>query len=159
MVLPQPRRRLEDVVAEQAPPVTSHEPDRLDDVVGDDVGDEVVEVDAYPAGLDALAAAPDLALELVGALEVDAEQVVAVGAGARAAAAGLDAEEVVEDGDDEVVVQVALALAADDERHDRQSLGVEVAEDLDAGLVPPGRDGALEEVVLPRGSSACRPPA
>src|SRR6478609_8603854 len=111
VVLPQTRRRLEDVVAEQAPTVTGHEPDRLDDVVGDDVGDEVVEVDAHPAGLDSLAAASDLALELVGALEVDAEQVVAVGAGARTAAAGLDAEEVVEDGHDEVVVQVALALA------------------------------------------------
>jgi hypothetical protein len=46
------------------------------------------------------------------------------------------------------VVQVALALRVDDERDDRQALGLEVAEDLDGGLVTPGRDRALEEVVL-----------
>ena len=73
----------------------------------------------------------DLALELVRALEVDAEQPVPVRAGARAAAAGLDAEQVVEQRDDEVVVQVAPARAAHHERHDREPLGVEVAEDLD----------------------------
>ena len=53
----------------------------------------------------------DLPLELVRPVQVDAEQPVAVRAGARAAAAGLDAEQVVEQRDDEVVVQVAPAAA------------------------------------------------
>ena len=89
--------------------------DQLDgahDVLEHRIADEVVEADPHPAGLDALAAAGDLALELVRALEVDAEQSVPVGPGARAAAPRLDAEEVVEDRDDEVVVQVAAARAA-----------------------------------------------
>src|SRR5690348_3540258 len=104
-------------------PSTSYAVFCLKKKIGDDVGDEVVEVDADPARLDALAPAGDLARELVRALEVDAEQVVAVGAGARAASAGLDAEEVVEDRDDEVVVQVATVVAVDDEGDDGQAFG------------------------------------
>ena len=45
-------------------------------------------------------------------VEVDAEQAVAVRPGARAAAARLDAEQVVEQRDDEVVVQVPLGRGA-----------------------------------------------
>ena len=61
-------------------------------------------------------------LELVGVLEVDAEQPVPVRAGAGAAAAGLDAEQVVEQRDHEVVVQVLAARRPDHERHDREPL-------------------------------------
>jgi len=52
--------------------------DRLHDVLEHLVADEVVEVDPHPAGLDALAAAGDLALELVAGLEIDPQQPVAV---------------------------------------------------------------------------------
>ncbi len=68
--------------------------------------------------------------------------------GARAAAAGLDPEQVVEQRHDEVVVQVATAWAAYDEGHDRQPVGVEVPEDLQVGVLPPRRDRALEKGVL-----------
>jgi hypothetical protein len=105
--VPQPRRHVEAVVAEHPPAVPGDEPDGLDDVGARRVADEVVEVDPHPAGLDALAAAGDLGLELVGAVEVDAEQPVPVGTGARAAAARLDPEQVVEQRHHEVVVQVA----------------------------------------------------
>ena len=128
-----------------------HEVDRLDDVLEDGLGDEVVERDARPAGLDALAPAThDLALVLVRALEVDAEQPVAVGAGARAAAAGLDPEQVVEQGDDVVVVQIAPRAPVDDERHDREPVGLEVAEDADVRVLRPALDGAAPEVLLVR---------
>src|SRR4051794_13470360 len=70
---------------------------------------------------------------------------MAVGAGARAAATGLDAEEVVEHGDDEVVVEVASGLGAHGEGHDREPFGREVAEDLDGRLLLPSLDGAAEE--------------
>ena len=78
-----------------------------DEVVEHRVGEEVVEVDPHPTGLDPLASRGDLAREAVGLVEVDAQELVSVRAGARAPAAGLDAEQVVEQGHDEVVVQVA----------------------------------------------------
>ena len=43
----------------------------LNEVLEDGLGDEVVEVDACPAGLDALAAVADFPLELVGSLDID----------------------------------------------------------------------------------------
>src|SRR4029077_14788761 len=103
---------------------------RVQDEFEDGLRDEVVEVDAHPARLDALAAAVDLALELVRPLDVDAEQAGAVGAGAGAAAARLDTEEVVEQGDDEVVVQVA-AVVPHHERDDGQPVEVRVAQDFE----------------------------
>ena len=72
---------------------------------------------------------------------------MAVRPGARAAAAGLDPEQVVEQRDHEVVVQVA-ALVADDERDDRQPLRVGAAEDLDRGVGRPARHRPPDEVVL-----------
>ena len=105
-----------------------------DDVVEHGLADEVVEVHPDPARLDPLAAARDLALEPVRGLDVDPEQPVAVRPGARAAAARLDPEQVVEHRDDEVVVEVP-PVVADRERHDRQPRQRRVAEDLDLGLV------------------------
>ncbi len=104
---------LEGVVAgAAASPSRRHEVDRVEDELEHRLADEVVEVDPDPAGLDALAAAGDLALELVRGLEVDPEQAVAVRARARAAAARLDPEQVVEQRDDEVVVEVAARRGA-----------------------------------------------
>ena len=79
-VTPQTGVGVEPVVAEEVMSVLRHEGDGADDVLEHLLGDEVVEVDPHPAGLDALAAGGDLALVLVGALDVDAEQPVAVGA-------------------------------------------------------------------------------
>jgi hypothetical protein len=78
---------------------------------------------------------------------VDAEQAVTVWAGARAAAAGLDAEQVVEQRHDEVVVQVPAAVA-DHERHDAQPPRVVVAEDLDLGPPRTSARPPLDERVL-----------
>ena len=83
-------------------------------------------------------------------LEVDAEQPVAVGTRARAAPSRLDAEDVVEQCDDEVVVQVTAARTAHDERHDRQALRIEVAQHLDGRVRVPCGDGAAEHVLLVR---------
>ena len=142
--------RVEGVVGQQSPALVCDEGHRLDDVAEDGLADEVVEVDPDPAGLDALAPRSDLALELVAAFQVDPEQPMAVRASARAAAPALDPEQVVEDRDDEVVVEVATLRPADDEGHDRQPLGVEVAQDLDAGVLVPGRHGPAQVVLLVR---------
>ena len=75
---------------------------------------------------------------------------MAVGARTRAAAAGLDPEQVVEQGYDIVVVQIAPGAPVDDERHDREPVGLEVAEDTDVRIPAPARDGAAPEVLLVR---------
>jgi hypothetical protein len=59
---------------------------------------------------------------------------MSVGPGARATAAGLDAEEIVQERHHEVVMQVAFAVA-DHERDDGEALGIEIAQDLDAGVL------------------------
>ena len=84
----------------------------------------------------------------MGPLLVDAKQPVSVRACARAAAAGLDPEQVVEQRDDEVVVQVPPARGAHDERHDRQPFRLQVAQDLDGRLLAPGTDGTPQAVLL-----------
>ncbi len=147
-VPPQAGRGLEAVVAEQPPAVAREHQHGLDEVVDDPVVDEVVEVHPHPAGLDALAAAGDLPFELVRTLEVDVQQPVAVGAGARTAAPRLDAEQVVEHGDDVVVVEVLPARRAHHEADDREPARVEVAEDLDAGLVLPRGHRPLQQGLL-----------
>ena len=75
---------------------------------------------------------------------------MAVRPGARATAPRLHAEQVVEHRDDEVVVQVAPARPAHHERHDRQPVRVEVAEDLDVRVGTPGLDRPPQEVLLVR---------
>lgn len=138
---------VEDVVGDEFPAVFGDEVDGLEDEGEDFFGDEVVEVDADPAGFDAFASADDFAFEFLGGGQVDAEEAVSVGSRAGAAAAGLDAEEVVQEGDDEVVVE-ELVVVFDHERHDREPPGVEVSEDSDVGVVTPAFDGALDEVVF-----------
>src|SRR5215510_1244229 len=83
---------------------------------------KLVEVDPYSAGFDAVAAMPDLVAVGVRVRGVDGQQPVAVRSGAGAAAAGLDAEQVVEQRDDKVVVQVPGAVP-DTERDDGQPVG------------------------------------
>jgi hypothetical protein len=72
-------------------------------------------------------------------LGVDPEQTMPVRPGAGASAPGLDAEQVVEQGDHEVVVEVAggaeMVLGGPDhERDDREPLGLGVAQDPDGGF-------------------------
>lgn len=122
--------------------------DGVDQVVAHGFGDEVVEVDADPAGFDAFPAARDLGAELQGPRVADAEQPVAVRPGARAAAARLHAEQVVEHGDDIVVVEELLAVP-DAQRHDRQPPRVAVAEDVDGGVAGPALQRAAPQPFLP----------
>ena len=137
-MLPPAGARVETVVRQQPPAVPGDEVHGGDDVVADGGRHHVVEGDPDPAVLDARTAAADL-LPLRPRLGGgDAEQPVRVRPGARAAAAGLDPEQVVEHGDHELVVQVAVAVP-DPEGHDGQSRGAAVAEDLQPRVVPPGR--------------------
>lgn len=104
-VLPQPGVRVEGVVGQEPMAVPGNQPHCVDEVVADSIGDEVVEVEPHPARLDPVAAEGNLVVVAVGVRGVDGEQPVSVRSGAGAAAAGLDAEQVVEQGDHEVVVQ------------------------------------------------------
>ena len=135
-VPPQAGARVEPVGRQQPVAVGGDQLDRGGDVASGGRGDEVVEVDPGPAGLDPVAAVPDLLAEGVRAGRADGQQPVPVRAGAGAAAAGLDAEQVIQQRDDEVVVQVPGAVA-DAEGDDRQPRGGAAAEDLDAGAVLP----------------------
>ena len=80
-------------------------------------------------------------------LGADAQQPVHVRPRARAAAARLDAEQIVQQRDDEVVVQVVVPVAHH-ERHDRQPLGAQVAQQAQVRVLLPGGDGALDEAAL-----------
>ncbi len=120
-----------------------HELDSLQHVGERRLADEVVEVHPHPAGLDAFAAGVDRRVEALAARQVDAQQPVPVGAGAGAAAPRLDAEEIVEQGHDEVVVQQPF-VAADDERHDRQPRRLQVPQHVQVGVRRPGGDGAFD---------------
>src|SRR5262249_3775611 len=145
-VAPEPRERVEAVFREEPPAVGRHHVDGGDDVFEDRLGDEVVEGDARPARLDPLAAAAYDPPVLVRALEADSEQAMPVRPRARAAATRLDPEEIVEQSDDVVVVEVAAGRRADDERDDREPVGLEVPEDVDVLVLPPPLDGAAPEV-------------
>ncbi len=111
-------------------------------------GDEVVEVDADPPRFDPLAPCQDLLLETVRGLVVYSEQPVPVGSGAGTTAAGLNSQEVIEHGDDEVVVEI-LGAVADHERNDRQPLGRRIAENGDIGSGAPEGDRTSDELILP----------
>src|SRR6266511_3637155 len=72
-----------------------------------------------------------------------------VGTGAGAATARLDAEQVVEQGHDVIVVQVAF-LGPDAEGDDRQAAGVGIAEDLDVRVGLPAIQRTAPEALLAR---------
>ncbi len=146
-VTPQTGRRLEGVAGEEGGSFCCDEANGIDDVVEGLVVDEVVEIDPDPAGLDALTAAGDLSFEGMRTVEVDPEEPVAVGSGARTTAPGLDAEEIVQDGNHEIVVEIPVA-ERDDERDDRQPFGIVAAEDLDVGRGVPRLDGSGDELFL-----------
>src|SRR5690606_13019460 len=90
------------VLGEQAPPQVGDQVRRFDQVLELLLGDEVVEVDPHPARLDNFTASGDLLLEPGAGGGVDTEKAVPVRTGARAPAPGLDAEQVVEHGHNEV---------------------------------------------------------
>ena len=147
-VSPQPPRGIEPVLRQQPPAIGRDELHGIEDVLEYRLADEVVEVDADPAGLDALAARQDLLLQPMGGREVDAQQPMTVGTGARAAAPRLDAEQVVEQRHHQVVMQVATAVA-DREADDRQAPGMPVTQDVDARHALPALDGPPDERPLP----------
>ena len=145
---PEPGGCVEPVVLDEPVPQIRDQLDGRDDVREHGLGDEVVEVHADPARLDPLAAPRDLGAQLLGLIEVDPQQTVPVRSGARAPAARLDAEQIVEDRHDQVVVQIHPAGSTDHETDDRQPFSVAVAEDLDVRVCAPGLDGAPHEVLL-----------
>ena len=147
-VVPPPAGAWVDVVVgEQPVPVAGDEVDGVDDVVTDAVGDEVVEVDPGPAGFDALRAVGELVTRRRRWGGVAAGQPVAVGARAGAAAVGLDAEQVVEQRDHEVVGQEP-AVVADPEGNDGQAARRGAAEQFDGGVGVPAGAGAPPEPFL-----------
>src|SRR3954451_628234 len=89
-VMPQSRHRVEPVVRQETRTETRDEQHGIDDVVSNLLVEEVREVHANPAGLDAFAPLGYLPLERMRALDVDAEQSMSVRTCARAAAARLD---------------------------------------------------------------------
>ena len=157
---PQAGARVETVVGQQPVPLRGQQVDRIRDVAGGGGGDEVIEVDARPAGLDPLAAVTDFLTQRMRTGGADREQPVTVGPRARASAAGLDAEQVIEQRDDEIVVQVQPVTMADAEGDDRQPgapggcRGSRSADDP-----PSGRAPAATAAPPGRRSGPCRWPA
>ncbi len=104
-VLPVAGVGVEAVVREQLPAVIGHEMDCLQDVTEGDVAHEVREAEPREGQLGADVTVVDLRVHACRPLVVDRIHAVDVGAGAEAAAARLDSEEVAEDRDDEVGVE------------------------------------------------------
>jgi len=73
-----------------------------------------------------------------------------VGSRARAPPSGLDAEQVVEQGHHEVVVQQPTVRGADPEREDRQACGRDRPEQLEVRVGPPGRQPFQPVPILQR---------
>lgn len=73
---------------------------------------------------------------------------MAVWAGAGAATAGLDSEEVIEDGNDKVVMQVPPRWPLHHEGHNREPLGLKVSENRDGWVGAPCCDGPTHEICL-----------
>ena len=147
-VVPEARAGIEAVQRQELPAFVREQVDGLDDVVEDGLADEVVEADAGEREGGAQAALPGLRVHRRRPGVVDRMHAMDVRAGAEAAAARLDPEQVAQHRDDEVRVQQP-ARVAEAERHDREPLALGVAEDLDVRVAPPGRERAACERVLP----------
>ena len=146
------------ILGKQFPAVLGEEVDGVDEVLGDGVGDEVVEAHPGPARLDSFASLGDLVLELVRPLDIDAEEAVAVRAGARATSARLDAEEVAQRCNDKVVMEVLAVWAIDHERQNRETIRAGVAKQLDRRVRRPCSDRPLAVRLLmqsDRGDADC----
>ena len=135
-VVPQPGRGIEPVPRQQLPALIRHEIHRIQDEGEHRLGQEIREVHADPAGLDALAPEGDLLLELARRGDVDAEQAMSVWTGARAAPARLDPEEIVQERHHEVVMQIAAPCRTTNDTIDSRGQVV-TAEHLDRRVRPP----------------------
>eukprot|EP00053_Salpingoeca_punica_P014469 m.131571 g.131571 ORF g.131571 m.131571 type:complete len:821 (-) comp16464_c2_seq1:87-2549(-) len=153
LVLPLARGGAEAVVRNHLPAKVCNHVQRLDDVVEHLLREKVVEVDARPARLGALHAFLNDKVHQLG-VYVQIEELVAVRTGARAAATGLDAKEVAEEGDDEGVVEHAL-LADHDKGENAEALELRVAEQDDVAVHGERLDGPLQEVVLELVDEVC----
>ena len=138
---------VEAVERQQLPALVREQVHRLDDVVEDRLADEVVEAHAREAERRAGAAEHGLRVHRRRPLRVDRIHAVDVRAGAEAAAARLDPEQVAEQRDDEVRVQHP-ARVADAERHDREPLERRVAEDAEVRVLAPRGERAAGEGAL-----------
>ena len=131
------------------------EVDGVDEVAALGLADEVGEGEPEEAELEGRGAARDLPLDRGGGLGVDAGQAVDVRRRAEAAAARLDAEEVVEERDDEVRVEhrarAPRQRVADCQRDDRDALEPGVAEHEEARVGRPGVERRTDEPVLELG--------
>jgi hypothetical protein len=141
--------QVEVVERQEAVALFGDERDGVADVVRLDVVHHVVQADPAPAGLDAAEALVDPLAVLLRLVVADAQQAMAVGSGAGAAGPRLDAEQVVQQRGDELRMQVAPARALQVERDDADApCGVGVAEDLDARVLAPAVEGAVQQFAL-----------
>src|SRR5690606_18262367 len=113
--------------------------DCLDQVIELFLGDEIVEVDSHPTRLDQFAASENLGLESRAGTGVDAEKTVPVRSGAGTASPGLDSEQVVEQGNHEVVMKEAVGPqvfgTGHQEGDDGKTVSIPVAEDPDPRIL------------------------
>jgi hypothetical protein len=121
----------------------------VEHVAEDRLAHQVAEADPDEAELRAEVAALALGRHAGGPVVVDVIEAMEVGPGAEAPATGLDAGQVAEQRDDEVVVQRPRRVAQP-ERDDRQPRGDGMAEELDAWVRAPRGQRAPREVVLSR---------
>ena len=155
-VVPQAGVRTEDIVGEEALAIPGQQCHGVDQVIPQGLGYEVVEVDAGPAGFDSLTTQLDFDTAGAGMLRIDAQEPMPVRAGAGAAAAGLNAKQVIEQGYNEVVVQVTVPARPDTERHDGKSLSIRMAKNFDIRVSLPALQGTPPQSLftLPDESSA-----
>ncbi|MCK7541336.1 MAG: hypothetical protein MZV63_65835 [Marinilabiliales bacterium] len=147
---PRARPKIETVERQELAAATGHEVDGFDEVAGVRVVHRKVETDPAPAGLDPAKALPDGRPVSFGGRLVDPQELMTVGAGARAPGPRLNAEEVVEKDGHEFRMEIAAALAPDVERDDADAPGrIGIAHDLEARLGPPFREGPPEQLLFP----------
>ena len=121
--------------------------DSVDDVLECILCGEVVETKARKSELGAEVTALALGLHPCRPVRLDAVDAMQVRAGAEAAAACLDPEQVAEERDDEVVVQQPSAMSKS-QGDDREPFARGVAEDLDVRVLAPRSERAPREGLL-----------